>query len=115
MWWAGSAQDGWGISLVQQAGIVFSVWYTYGRDGKPTWFVATDGTWTGNTFSGALYATSGPSWLGVPYNPSLLTVTPVGNLSLNFSDTNNAAMNYNFTAGSFAGTNQAKSIVRQPY
>ena len=115
MWWAGSTQDGWGINLVQQAGAVFAVWYTYGTDGKPTWFVLPDGTWAGNTYSGTMYSTTGSAWLGVAYNKNLLAAAIAGTLSFNFANANNATMNYSFTAGPFAGTTQAKSIVRQPY
>jgi photosystem II stability/assembly factor-like uncharacterized protein len=115
MWWGGTAQDGWGISITQQAGILFGAWYTYGPDGKATWYVMTDGTWSGNTYTGGFFSTLGSPWLGAPYNPSQLQVVPTGTLTLNFSDANNATMTYAFTAGPFAGTTQSKPIVRQPY
>ncbi len=115
MWWAGSTQDGWGINLVQHGSIVFGVWYTYGPDGKPTWFVLPNGSWTGTTYSGPFYSTTGSAWLGAAYNPNQLTVTAAGTLSFNFAGANNATMNYNFTTGPFAGTTQSKAIVRQPY
>ncbi len=115
MWWAGSTQDGWGINLVQQMGVVFGVWYTYGADGKPTWFVLPDGTWNGTTYSGKMYNTTGSVWLGAPYNPNQLAVTEAGTLSFAFTNANNATMNYTFTSGPFSGTTQSKAIVRQPY
>lgn len=115
MWWAGSTQDGWGINLVQQSGVVFAVWYTYGADGKPTWYVLPDGTWSGTTYSGKMYSTTGSAWLGATYNPAQLVVTEAGTLSFNFSNANNATMNYTFTSGPFNGTTQPKAIVRQPY
>ncbi|MEQ1516763.1 MAG: hypothetical protein ABL931_09770, partial [Usitatibacteraceae bacterium] len=115
MWWGGTAQDGWGISITQQAGILFGAWYTYGPDGTATWYVMTDGTWSGNTYTGGFFSTLGSPWLGVTYNPSQLQVVPAGTLTLNFSDANNATMTYAFTSGPFAGTTQSKPIVRQPY
>jgi hypothetical protein len=115
MWWGGTTQDGWGISITQQAGILFGAWYTYGPDGKATWYVMTDGTWTGNTFSGAFFSTLGSPWLGATYNPAQLQVVPAGTLTLNFTDANNALMTYAFTAGPLSGTTQTKPIVRQPY
>ena len=115
MWWAGSAQDGWGINLVQHAGIVFGVWYTYGVDGKPTWYVLPNGTWNGTTYSGTFYSTTGSMWLGAAYNPAQIAVTVAGTLSFNFTNADNAAMNYSFTSGPFSGTTQSKAIVRQPY
>ena len=115
MWWAGSTQDGWGINLVQHAGIVFGVWYTYGPDGKPTWYVLPNGSWNGNTYSGPFYSTTGSAWLGATYNPNQLAVTAAGTLGFSFTDANNATMNYTFTTGPFSGTTQSKTIVRQPY
>ena len=115
MWWGGTAQNGWGISITQQAGILFGAWYTYGPDGKATWYVMTDGTWTGNIYTGAFFSTLSSPWLGATYTPSQLQVVPAGTLTLNFSDANNATMTYAFNAGPFAGTTQTKPIVRQPY
>ena len=115
MWWAGSAQDGWGINLVQQGGIVFGVWYTYGQDGRPTWYVLPNGSWNGSTYSGPFYGTTGSVWLGATYNPNQLTVTPAGTLDFTFTNANAATMKYAFTAGPFSGTTQSKLIVRQPY
>ena len=115
MWWAGMTQDGWGINLVQHAGIVFAVWYTYGPDGKPTWYVLPNGSWNGNTYSGPFYSTTGSAWLGATYNPNQLAVTPTGTMSFVFTDANNGMMNYTFTIGPFNGTTQSKAIVRQPY
>ena len=115
MWWAGTSQDGWGINLVQHAGIVFGVWYTYGPDGKPTWYVLPNGSWNGTVYSGPFYNTTGSVWLGATYDPTKLTVTQAGTLQFSFTDANNALMTYSFTTGPFAGIMQSKQIVRQPY
>ena len=115
MWWGGESQNGWGINLVQQNGIVFAVWYTYGADGKTTWFVLPNGTWSGTTYSGAFYSTTGSAWLGANYVSSQLAVTAVGNMSFNFANANSASMNYSFTGGLFPGVSQSKPLVRQPY
>jgi hypothetical protein len=115
LWWVGPSQDGWGINLAQQGGTLFGVWYTYGADGRNTWFVLPGGTWSGTTYAGTLYSTTGSPWLGATYNPAALQVNPVGTLSLNFSNANAATMTYTFNAGPYAGTSQSKSIVRQPY
>ncbi len=115
LWWFGSAEDGWGINFAQQAGTIFGVWYTYGADGKNTWFVLPGGTWTGNTYAGLLYSTVGSPWLGTTYNPALLQVNAVGTLSINFSSANAAVMTYTFNAGTYTGTTQTKAIVRQTF
>jgi streptogramin lyase len=112
IWWGGDAQNGWGINLAQQAGIVFGTWYTYAPDGKATWYAITDGTWSGNTYAGSFFSTLSSGWLGVPYDVSKIQVVPGGTISLNFSDANNAMMTYSFTAGPYAGTAQTKPIQR---
>ena len=115
MWWGGDTQNGWGINLVQQSGIVFGVWYSYGPDGKSTWYVLPNGSWTGTSYSGSFYSTTGSAWLGAPYNPAQLVATPVGTMSFNFANANNANFSYHFTAGLFSGVSQTKPLIRQPY
>lgn len=116
IWWGGNAQDGWGINLAQQAGIVFGTWYTYGADGKATWYAITDGTWSGTSYSGTFFSTQSAAWLGVPYDVSKLQLVPAsgvtGTMRFDFSDANNATMSYQFTSGPFAGTTQSKPISR---
>ena len=108
----------WGI-LRPLAGILFAAWYTYAPDGKATWYVMTDGSWSGNTYTGSFFSTTSSAWLGATYDPKQLKFVPpdgkTGTLTLNFSDANNATMTYAFTSGPFAGTTQSKPIVRQPY
>ena len=115
MWWGGSAEDGWGLSITQQAGILFGAWYTYGADGKATWYAMTDGTWNGNTYTGGFISTLSSPWVGATYNPGQLQVVSAGTMTLKFSDANNATMTYAFTAQPFVGVTQTKPIVRQPY
>jgi hypothetical protein len=115
MWWGGDTQNGWGINLVQQSGIVFGVWYSYAPDGKNTWHVLPNGSWAGNTYSGAFYSTTGSAWLGTTYNPAQLVATPMGTMSFNFTNANSVNFSYNFTAGPFSGVSQTKPLVRQPY
>jgi hypothetical protein len=116
LWWGGSAENGWGINIAQQYRNLFGVWYTYGSDGRATWLVMPDGAWTGNIFKGALYTTTGSAWLGATYNPNLLRVSTVGELTLDFNAGNALGQfQYQFSAGPFAGTAQTKPIVRQPF
>ena len=58
-------RSGWGISLMEQPGGVFAVWFTYDANGDPTWFVMPTGTWEdGMTYSGTLYKTHSSPWFG---------------------------------------------------
>ena len=111
LWWGGTSQNGWGITVNQQYRTLFNLWYTYDRDGKPTWFVMPGGTWTAaNTYTAAVYRASGPPWLGVQYDASRHSVTQVGTVTFTFTDAQNAAMSY--TIDGVSGTN---ALTRLPF
>jgi hypothetical protein len=85
MWWGGAGQNGWGVALLQQYRTLFGVWFTYGADGAPTWFVMPSGFWKDPvTWEGRLYRTTGSPWLGKTYDPALLASIDVGVFSLHF-------------------------------
>jgi hypothetical protein len=69
-----------------------------------------DGTWSGNTYTGALYRTRGAPVLGAACNPSALVVTQAGTLTLTFTDENTATMTYTVD-----GLTQTKPITRLPF
>ncbi len=68
MWWGGVAQNGWGISVLEQYEKLFSVWFTYGEDGSPTWFVMPDGVDRAGHLRGRLYRTTGSPGAGATYD-----------------------------------------------
>ncbi len=115
LWWANTAENGWGINLAQQQGTIFAVWYTYALDGKATWLVMPGGTWNGSTYNGSLFSTTGAQWLGAAFNANSVVATNVGTLSFDFANANAATMRYNIMSGPFQGTNQTKQIVRQNF
>jgi hypothetical protein len=57
MWWAGSVENGWGMSITQKGGVQFNALYVYDEQGRPVWYVMPGGSWdTGfTTFTGTLY------------------------------------------------------------
>jgi hypothetical protein len=110
MWWGGPSQNGWGIAIHEQPGALFSVWLTYGDDGRPTWFVMPGGTWTGaNEYSGQIYRTHASAWLQTPYDVSKLQVIPVGTYRLRFD---NGAATFDYTVDGRSGS---LALVRQPF
>lgn len=115
MWWGGTVQSGWGVSVAQQYRTLFSVWYTYGLDARPTWYVMPGGTWQDNRYIGDLFSTTAAGWLGAAYNPASLQVTRVGTAEFNFTSNAAASFSYLFSAGPFSGTEQVKNIQRQVY
>ncbi len=110
LWWGGASQDGWGVNIAQHGNTLFPVWYTYNANGTAVWYVVPGGVWSGSTFTGDMYSTTGSPWLGKPYNPASLVVTNVGKMVLSFETANKATMTYTVN-----GVTQSKSIVRQPF
>ncbi len=122
LWWGGEAENGWGISIAQQADAIFAVLHSYNREARPTWWVMSDGapSMLGKNlqYSGTLYQTKGAPWLGTSYDATRLQITPIGTLRLTLVDNvivNDMSMETHFLSGDFAGTAQIKKIVRQPF
>jgi lysyl endopeptidase len=111
LWW-NPAESGWGLNLIQHASRnIFGVWYTYGDSGKRTWYVLPGGTWVdSNTFTGTLYATTGPASDAAKFDAQRTKATSVGTATLRFSDANNGTWSY--SVGGLSGT---KPIARQSY
>ena len=112
LWWnvpAGS-ESGWGIDFTHQGDTIFATWFTYGLDGTPMWLSVTASKTAAQTYSGTFYRTTGPAFNAVPFSPSAITATAVGNATLTFTHGN---------AGTFAytvdGVAQTKTITRQVF
>ena len=110
IWWATFAENGWGMNIAQQGRVLFPVWYTYGADGKASFFTGQGGSWNGTVWSASVFTHASSAWLGVPYSPALFTSTKVGTMSLDFSDANNAIFTYTVN-----GVTQSKRIERMQY
>jgi hypothetical protein len=97
MWW-NSAEDGWGVNVIQQGDTLFATFFVYGSDQSPRWYVASNlapQTATAGThaFSGKLYSTTGP-WFGGAFNPANVVVTEVGTATFTFTSPGTLALNY---------------------
>ena len=111
LWW-NTNEDGWGIQFVQRGKTIFATMFVYDAAGNPTWYVATmDGAKPGGvlTFTGDLYATHGPWFGAVPYNPATFGATKVGTMTWQKSAGDPGALTY-----SVGGVNVTKSLTRQP-
>ena len=109
MWWAGGAENGWGMSIVQHDGKLFVVIYAYDDAGLPTWYVLPAGTWNSDNtvFSGQLYFTHGTPYYA--YDAGLFDPGQgAGRASITFHDANHATLSY--VIHGIAGT---KEITRQ--
>lgn len=111
LWWGGTSQNGWGISITQQGSDFFAVWYTYDAQGRASWMVMPAGRANlGSTVNGTLYRTTSAPWAGVAYDPARLTVTPVGSMA--FSFTSNSAASLRYVVDGVEGT---VALTRQPF
>lgn len=68
--WFIPTESGWGLQLVQRGSVVFGTMFVYGISNAPTWYVATMLSTGPSTWSGDLYATTGPYFGTVPFNPA---------------------------------------------
>src|SRR5213592_3203995 len=88
LWWAGSQENGWGLSISQQGSSLFVVLYVYDPAGRPQWVVMPDPQWNAaySSVSGALYVPSGSSYAS--YDPSRFVVgASVGTATIDFAGT----------------------------
>jgi hypothetical protein len=79
--WYIQAESGWGIQLVQRGSVIFGTMFVYDPTGAPTWYVATMQSVGNLVWTGDLYATTGP-WFGtVPFNPANVTARKAGTMT----------------------------------
>ena len=102
MWW-NSAEDGWGLNIIQQGDTLFATFFVYGSDRSPRWYVAPNNGQTqvvGSTrvFGGKVYETTGP-WFGGAYTPAASS-TEVGNITLSFASPGTLSLTYNINSTS---------------
>jgi hypothetical protein len=109
LWWAANgAESGWGLVVIHQGDTIFAAWYTYDLDGAPLTLTATATKTGAATYSGTLYRTSGPPFSAVPFDPAAVVRSPVGAMTLTFTNGNAGTFDY-----SAYGVTQSKAITRQ--
>jgi hypothetical protein len=101
LWW--SNENGHGVSMTQKGNTIFAAWYHFDANGRPTWVVMPTGTWNASftEYTGEVYTPRGSFY--AQYDVSRLVVgSPVGRLTLKFSGTATATMDY--TIGGVSGS-----------
>ncbi len=108
MWWAGSQQNGWGLTITQHQDRLFLAWYVYDASGTPYWIVMPNGQWnvSHTAYAGALYIPTG-SWYGNYDTTHFASNDSVGNASL--IPTSDSTAEISYTVGTTFGF---KSITR---
>jgi hypothetical protein len=108
LWWV-SQESGWGMQLVQRGSVIFATIFVYGSSGTPTWYTAAMSSTDGATWTGDLYATTGP-WFGTaPFDPAVVTRRKVGTMTWVASTATSGTLNYVVD-----GVAVAKIVARQP-
>ena len=112
LWWNAN-ESGWGVTATHQRDVVFLTFFVYGVDSRATFYtgqasyVAQAGSGA-LIFRGPMYETTGP-WLGIPFNPNLVTRRQVGTVTFTaFVDA--ATLEYNID-----NTFVTKSLTRQTF
>jgi len=96
---------------VQRGSVIFATMFVYDSsapNGAPTWYTATMTSTDGVTWTGDLYATAGP-WFGtVPFNPANVTSRKVGTMRWSPQTLTSGTLNYSVDAVAVT-----KNVVRQ--
>ncbi|MGA8031794.1 MAG: hypothetical protein WCB48_05325, partial [Casimicrobiaceae bacterium] len=93
-----------------QGDVIFATWFTYDANGNPLW-LSGPATKTGpGAYTGTLAQTMGPAFSAVPFDPTRVVETPVGTLTLTFSD--GASGTFAYTVN---GVSQVKAITREVF
>ena len=81
LWW-NPDESGWGIQYAHTGNAIFATMYVHGPTNQPTWYVATlEPQPSSDTWSGPLFATSGP-WFGtVPFDSALVRERTAGTMA----------------------------------
>jgi hypothetical protein len=116
LWWKfpASSEAGWGINFAHQGDIIFATWFTYDANGKPLWFIVLANKIGPGLYKGPVSTVTGPSFDSVPFDPTTVVETIVGDATITFLDGNNAGFTYNVFVGGIQ-TVQSKSITRQVF
>ncbi|MEO8101611.1 MAG: Ig domain-containing protein [Betaproteobacteria bacterium] len=111
MWWVGSSEDGWGMSITQHGLLQFNVIFAYDNAGRPLWYVMPGGSWNANqtAFTGALYQPTSSPFSN--YNRAqFVPGSPVGSATVTYLSNSTATLTFTIN-----GINGTKSIRRQVF
>ncbi len=106
--WYIATESGWGMQLVQRGSVIFATLYVYGPTGEPVWYTATLQYTSSYTWTGILYATTGPYFATEPFNPMLVGYSPVGTMTWAAQTAETGTLTY-----SVSGIMVVKNMVRQ--
>ncbi len=107
LWWIPS-EAGWGMQLVQRGSIIFATLFVYGPSSAPTWYTATLDATSNLTWTGDLYAATGPYFETLPFNPASVVLTKVGTMTWTAQTVDTGTLDYVVN-----GVDVTKDLTRQ--
>jgi hypothetical protein len=107
--WYIAAEAGWGMQLVQRGSVIFATLFVYGPANEPIWYTATLNFTSNLTWTGTLYATTGPYFATIPFNPMQVGYTAVGTLTWSAQSVETGTLTYVVN-----GITVVKNMARQP-
>ena len=109
LWW-NPDESGWGIQYAHTGNAIFATMHVYGPTNQPTWYIATlEPQPSPDTWSGPLFATSGP-WFGtVPFDSASVRERTAGTMTWSALSADSGVLTY-----SIDGVAVRKTIYRQP-
>lgn len=114
LWYAGEAESGWGVNVIQQDDTLFATLFVYDSTTAPHWYVAPAvvpaSTGSQTTFTGQLYSTTGPYFGATTFDPNSVTKTVVGAITFTFTGDTTGTLQYTIN-----GATVRKTIVRQTW
>jgi hypothetical protein len=106
LWWS-PGENGWNLTITQSDNFIFATIFVYDANKQPIWYVGNLASDTNGNYSGGLYATTGPYFGTVPYDPAQFQVTQVGMATFAPRAADTAVLTYNV-----GGVNVAKNMER---
>lgn len=106
--WFIPTESGWGMQLVQRGTVIFATLFVYGQSEAPSWYVATMNYTSNLTWTGDLYATTGPYFGTVPFDPANVIPTKVGTMTWAAQGVETGTLTYVVN-----GTTVVKNVIRQ--
>lgn len=117
VWYEGPTASGWGVTFSQNDNAIYTTFFVYDVNHKPTWFGGTMYRSTDGVYSGTLYvALAGDFFGNTPFNPALNSFQPAGTMSFTATDPGHGILSYSVGAaysGSGALVARTVSIQRQ--
>jgi hypothetical protein len=108
MWW-NPAESGWGVNIVLQNNVAFATFFIYDGQRNPVWYTAQLTYASNLTWTGPLFATTGP-WFAGPFVASTVTARQAGTATFRLQYLDQASFTY-----SIDGMSVTKSLQRQTW